>query len=142
MVKKSKVLASIPEHMSDTDDEAPQVVAESKKRGRPKKVVIVETPEVIAPVIEEVTKERKKRTVKPKVKRPLNDWALALAVYNEGKDKYLIPKKGSTEYSDVTKVHTKVKEFLADRRKKGWLPSATGSEEYGKLMKELSKMSH
>jgi len=35
---------------------------------------------------------------------PANSWIIALKKWNEGKDKFCIPKKGTKEYDEVKKI--------------------------------------
>lgn len=38
----------------------------------------------------------------------MNFWLVALKKFNEGREKYLIPKKGSPEYEEVKNIQTKI----------------------------------
>ncbi len=64
-----------------------------------KKVVEKSAPvEVPAPVV-----------VEEKKKRPVSKWILATMEFNKGREKYLIPKKGTPEYEEVLKIYERMK---------------------------------
>lgn len=83
--------------------------------GRKKKEIesieqITEAPEAPeAPVVPEKKTRAKKIKVKEvavvdKPKRPASKWILALKKFNEGKDRYTIPKKDTDDYNQVVEL--------------------------------------
>lgn len=43
-----------------------------------------------------------------KIKRPLNNWLLALKEFNKNKDRYIVPKKGSADYKKVMRIKNRL----------------------------------
>lgn len=67
-----------------------------------------------------------------KVKREPNSWIKALKIFNEGKDRYVVPKKNSGEYLQV-------KAIMADMKEKGGAVMLSGSGLEAKKEKKVKK---
>lgn len=152
MVKRSKVVPDtvIPEvlDLSDTDDERVKIKPKREKKEKlemkpekekeEKKEKVEDKKEKLEVKKEKLENEKLFRNRKSgHAKKRLSDWGLALAVHNMGRQ-YFIPKKDSEDYLKLIKHFDMVKSKLSDRRKTGWVTPIIHSEEYEKLLTELS----